>query len=253
MRQHRIKQMSNPRPLVGVAVPAATGFGRQIMRGVMRYANLRRRWLMIQEFNLETADPDTWPDCDGTIVTAVGPRLEQFRRRCRHLVVCSGSADPQTAPVVCLDDIAAGRMAADHLIECGLKQFGYYGATLGVSTHRLEGFRGGLGERGLTCYQPPVEYQWTARPHWTTRPHWPALVQWIRALPKPVGLFAMDDIAAADLAAACVDAGIPVPERVAILGVNNDDLICESAWPPLSSIATASSASAMPPRLCLSA
>jgi len=59
---------------------------------------------------------------------------------------------------------------------------------------------------------------------------------WLRELPKPIGIMAFDDAAAHDLAAACLDADIGVPEHVAIIGVNNDDLLCESAWPPLSSI-----------------
>jgi LacI family transcriptional regulator len=45
-----------------------------------------------------------------------------------------------------------------------------------------------------------------------------------------------DDTHAHDLAEACLEAGIPVPEQVAIVGVNNDDLLCDSAWPPLSSV-----------------
>jgi LacI family transcriptional regulator len=47
---------------------------------------------------------------------------------------------------------------------------------------------------------------------------------------------AVDDSAAHDLAAACLKAGIGVPDHVAIMGVNNDDLLCDSAWPPLSSV-----------------
>ncbi len=62
------------------------------------------------------------------------------------------------------------------------------------------------------------------------------MIGWIKQLPKPVGILAWDDLAARDLAAACLHAQIPVPDHVAILGVNNDDLLCDSAWPPLSSI-----------------
>ena len=47
---------------------------------------------------------------------------------------------------------------------------------------------------------------------------------------------AFDDSAADDLAGTCLEAGIAVPEQVAIVGTNNDELLCETAWPPLSSI-----------------
>src|SRR5256885_11835243 len=70
----------------------------------------------------------------------------------------------------------------------------------------------------------------------TSHLHRPMLIDWLRRLPKPVGILALDDTNAHDVAEACLEAGISVPEHVAIVGVNNDDLLCESAWPPLSSI-----------------
>jgi hypothetical protein len=71
---------------------------------------------------------------------------------------------------------------------------------------------------------------------WLTHEHRPQLIKWLRELPKPIGILAADDAVAHDLAASCLDAGIGVPEHVAIVGINNDDLLCESAWPPLSSV-----------------
>jgi LacI family transcriptional regulator len=62
------------------------------------------------------------------------------------------------------------------------------------------------------------------------------LVSWVKSLPRPIGILAVDDSAACDLAAACLKAGIIVPDEIAIIGVNNDDLLCQSAWPPLSSV-----------------
>jgi LacI family transcriptional regulator len=66
--------------------------------------------------------------------------------------------------------------------------------------------------------------------------HRPALIRWLRELPKPAGILALDDTNAHDLAEACLEGDIGVPDHVAIVGVNNDDLLCESAWPPLSSV-----------------
>jgi LacI family transcriptional regulator len=62
------------------------------------------------------------------------------------------------------------------------------------------------------------------------------LIAWLSELPKPVGIFAVDDAFAHDLAAACQHADLGVPEHVAIIGVNNDDLLCVSAATPLSSV-----------------
>ena len=59
---------------------------------------------------------------------------------------------------------------------------------------------------------------------------------WIRSLPKPVGLLACNDIRGHQILAACRKAGAPVPEEVAVVGVDNYELLCELATPPLSSI-----------------
>jgi LacI family transcriptional regulator len=70
------------------------------------------------------------------------------------------------------------------------------------------------------------------------RSHTPAsdLAAWLQSLPKPIGIFAPDDQTARDLAVACRQLGLQVPDEIAIVGANNDDLLCESAWPPLSSV-----------------
>jgi LacI family transcriptional regulator len=64
------------------------------------------------------------------------------------------------------------------------------------------------------------------------------VAQWLQSLPKPVGILATDDMEARELAAICLDAGLAVPDRVAIIGVNNDKLLCESAFSPISSVET---------------
>jgi LacI family transcriptional regulator len=103
-----------------------------------------------------------------------------------------------------------------------------------VSGERLAGFTEVLKTRNFTCEYSPVS--WPGVYEWVRKTHWPSLQKWLAALPKPIGIFAWDDMAAHDLAAACFDMDIGVPEQVAIIGVNNDDLLCESAWPPLSSV-----------------
>jgi LacI family transcriptional regulator len=225
------------RPLVGLVVDGVTGYGKGIMRGVMRYANLQRRWLIHEELRyvFQNALSD-WPACDGAILAGITPGIVDFvHERCPHVVYCSGGRNSHNLPVVCLDDHAAGAMAADHLIECGLASFGFHGdiTAAPVALKRCEGFREVLTRHGFSCEVSGVHH---ASPHSLSRPHWPGLIKWLRGLPKPVGILAYDDSAARDLAGACMEADITVPEQVAIVGVNNDDLVCDIAWPPLSSV-----------------
>lgn len=208
------------------------------MRGVMRYANLRRNWLLFEEFNINSANALDWPQCDGAIV-AVGElaRIRGFSSKFTHVVSCSGGANPDVVPVVSVDDIAVGRMAAEHLIGCRIKHLSYYGrASQPVTSRRVSGFQTVIQDRAAEFLQCPVEFDWTERLTQSSKRHWPPLIEWLKSVPRPTGIFCIDDMAAHDLAAACVEGGIHVPDQVAIIGVNNDDLLCESAWPPISSI-----------------
>ncbi|HEX8339446.1 MAG TPA: substrate-binding domain-containing protein, partial [Tepidisphaeraceae bacterium] len=135
-----------------------------------------------------------------------------------------------------LDDVATGEMAADHLLDCRIERFAFYRGNPDwvTSTNRYEGFRNRLEQKGFACALSPMP--WPSGLEWLTHAHRPALMTWLRELPKPCGILAVDDSAAIDLAEACQEAEIGVPDDIAILGVNNDDLLCEVAWPPLSSV-----------------
>jgi LacI family transcriptional regulator len=230
------KRSSQRRPLVAIAVDSFTTYGRAIIRGIMRYANLQRTWLIHEEFRPVYSAVKNWPRSDGTIAAGVTTETAVvLRRKTKHIVMCSGSADPKKSPVVCLDDIAAGAMAANHLLDCRLEHFGYYGPTdTATPINRIAGFRQVLNARGFDCSISPT--YWETDAGRIRHRHWPAVIKWLKELPKPAGILTFDDYSAFDLAAVALGGGIDVPDDVAIIGVNNDDLLCESAWPQLSSI-----------------
>jgi LacI family transcriptional regulator len=222
---------------VALLVEPANDFGRAIMRGVMRYANLQRRWRLFADLDSVLQPGGAWPRFDGAVFAGV-PRdvFDYGRSRCSRVVRCSGAADPNQSAVVSLDDGMVGKQAAHHLIECRLERFAYYGSMPDYKTasKRLAGFTRALEVRGFSCLVCPVEKPTPQQQ--ISREHRPRLISWLRELRKPIGIMAFDDTTAHDLAESCLEAGIAVPDQVAIVGVNNDDLICESAWPPLSSV-----------------
>lgn len=226
------------KPLVGIVVDCKDTYGRAILRGVTRYANLQRRWLLFKDLDRTfRATGGPLPQLDGAVVSGLPPAaVERTRKRWPHLVDCSGGGDPDVCPVVALDDVAAGAQAAEHLMDCRLEHFAFYGykPEFKVSLNRLAGFRQALAARGYACAVCPLAVP-SGEQRWA-HAHRPALIEWVRGLPKPVGILALDDTNAHDLAEACVEADIGVPDHVAIIGVNNDDLLCDSAWPPLSSV-----------------
>ncbi|MBC7785410.1 MAG: substrate-binding domain-containing protein [Burkholderiales bacterium] len=177
------------------------------------------------------------PHLDGAIVGGMGEKVfRQVQKRCKQVVNCSGNADPKESFVVCLDDYAAGVMAAEHLLDCRLQNFAFYGLSHGqaMTEHRYQGFKTTIEAKGYSCIE--VGLGWPTNADHSGGAHWPQLVKLLKDAQKPLGVMALDDTAAEDLAAACLAAGISVPDQVAIVGVNNDDLLCDSSWPPLSSI-----------------
>lgn len=228
--------LPSKQPVVGIFVDGVTGFGRAVMRGVMRHANLQRKWIIFKELR-HVLLPQPYPKLDGAILAGVGPKLAtRILDVCPRVVWCSGAADPAESAVVSMDDYAIGATAAEHLLECRLVQFAYFGLEKKspLSCRRYAGFSDTVKSRGFACCEAGLG--WPTQMDQKTPVAWPQTIEWLRRLPKPVGIMAVDDVAANGLAAACLDAGIAVPDEVAIIGVNNDDLMCESAWPPLSSV-----------------
>ena len=246
MRSDR-RRLSRP-PLVGIAVEGVTEFGRSIIRGVLKYANLQRGWVLHKDLWLTTRGALRWPECDGTIIAGVPSVFyDEVLLRSRYVVSCSGSHDHMTdvMPVVALDDDAAAAMAAQHLLDRCLQNFAFYGpsweegAVIGGITgstpaRRSRGFVQALAQHGRTPAFP--KFALPSHRDLLTHAHHPKLVRWLQGLPKPVGILAVDDMLANDLAEACRGANLGVPEQVAIIGINNDELLCESAWPPISSV-----------------
>ena len=138
-------------------------------------------------------------------------------------------------PLVHVDNREIARMAAEHLRERGFRHFGYYGLLQeNWSLERRDFFRKWLGESGhdLAIYEQPRH----ARSHasWEEREN--RLAQWILKLPKPAGVMVCSDQRGLDLLEACRRARVAVPDAVAVVGVDNDEALCDIAHPPLSSV-----------------
>jgi LacI family transcriptional regulator len=140
-------------------------------------------------------------------------------------------------PCVVWDSVAIGRMAAAYFVERHYEHFAFVGAVdpdTYWSRDRLRAYRTALREAGRprcdvyrSCYEGDTADWAVERPHMET---------WLKELPRPIALFAPNDRRGRQVLDACLDAGIAVPDEVAVLGVDNDDWICEASVPTLSSI-----------------
>jgi len=125
-------------------------------------------------------------------------------------------------------------LAAAHLLSLGLPHFAFFGSRAHYySLLREQGFRQAIGAAGLSCH---VFLNGAAHDDKVGAAAEP-LEQWVRRLPKPIGIMASTDHRALDLLAVCRKLEIDVPRDVAVLGVDNDDVFCELVNPTLSSIA----------------
>jgi len=121
--------------------------------------------------------------------------------------------------------------AVEHFAIRGFKHFAYCGdAQYGWSIKRGRRFAAHVRERGAISHEFRIE------PSGRLADDRFAMAEWLLQLPKPVGILACYDIAGQELLEACKIAGLAVPDSVAVLGVDNDELICNLTTPPLSSI-----------------
>src|SRR5262249_55442140 len=106
-----------------------------------------------------------------------------------------------------------------------------------VNAERYRGFANRLAKENLACHVlPPADSRSApgGTRDWATRRQ--LLIRELRRLPKPLAVFAYNDCVAADIIDACDNSGLLVPEAVAVLGVDNDTMLCECLRVPLSSV-----------------
>ncbi|MGC3992022.1 MAG: substrate-binding domain-containing protein [Chthoniobacteraceae bacterium] len=134
-----------------------------------------------------------------------------------------------------VNNFQAGRLAADHLLSLGLKSLFFFGwSDQWYSHQRNLGFTARCAEAGASSGQylcPSLE-----RPeqNWLSRIS--KVTEWLRELPRPVGIFAVQDYRAQFLMEVCQEARLRVPQDIAIIGMDNDVTVCECVEPKLSSI-----------------
>lgn len=236
-------------PLVAVILDAARAYDRLIIGGIAQFVRERTvagrgptAWsLYVEEDPLQKLpDLTTWHG-QGIIANFDDRRVATALAKTDVPIVGVGGGfgwyEPASGtPYIYTDNAAIGRLGAEHLLGCGLPTLAFYGyppsRTSVWSDERAESFRATAEAAGRPCHV------FTGR-HGDAR-RWEALQQelmtWLDSLPKPVGLMACNDPRARHVLEACQRLGLTVPGDVAVLGVDNDQLICELTRPPLSSI-----------------
>jgi len=230
-------------PKIIVLLDPSRGYERALLQGIWQYANLKGPWVFVrkapyyQRFSgLRSEAPRELAAChaDG-IIAHFRPNIGRIARLGLPMVVVPGMEIPAGIVNLVNDDRTIGQMAADHLHEMGLKHFAYAGFDrLHWSLTRRDGFCERLTLLGhqVDCHLVPFHATRALAGQRAT-----ALVKWLRRLPKPVGLMTSNDEFALSISDLCRIHDLQVPDQVALVGVDNDEVICELSSPPLSSVA----------------
>ena len=230
---------------IALLIESSRGYGRNLLAGIAAYARTFGPWTFHHE---ERAFGDPLPAKlkewrpDGIIARLENRRLAQAVHRLHQptVGVLHESGLPGI-PGVLPDHEAIVRLAVEHFFERRLEHFAFCGLPgAAFSESRCRCFVRQLAEHGYSVDifqgRRSSQLQGLAEIERDAMRHADQLAAWLRKLPKPVGLMACNDMRAFQVLSVCREHGIPVPDEVAVIGVDNDAVECELCDPPLSSI-----------------
>jgi LacI family transcriptional regulator len=227
------------RPHVALLVETSLASGRDILRGIAGYVREHRTWALFHEpHGLEDSAPRwlrRWRG-DGIIARVqTAPMAQEIAATGIPVVDALGVVPDTGFPLVHVDDAAIARMAAEHLLERGLRQFAFFGIEgENWSEQRFTGFCLAVAavSRDVARYDLPRDSSGVRS--WERVGD--RLARWIASLPKPTGVLVCSDQRGAQFLEACRRARVAVPDEIAVISVDNDEPLCEVCDPPLSSI-----------------
>lgn len=235
------KSRFNP-PRVALIIETSTSFGRRLLCGIAAYIRENSPWsVYFSERSVHDPLPPwlkNWSG-DGIISRIASPEIREVVVNTDIPVVdLNEQLGDLGVPLVSNDHAIVGRLAAHHLLQRGFTQFGFVGHSGNVwSDQRYEEFARTISSAGYPCeeYSNSKKGLHSLRSRsWETETD--RIAKWIAGLRKPVGIMACHDFRALQLLTACRLAEVAVPEQAAVIGVGADDVTCELANPPLSSV-----------------
>ncbi|MHC4572064.1 MAG: XylR family transcriptional regulator [Planctomycetota bacterium] len=225
-------------PKVILRIETSVAYGRGLLFGIAKYSRIHGPWAFYSEPRHEKT---TLPHLDKWGASGIIARIpdikktEQFIIEGLPAILVPLEEEIPGFPNIIPDDAAIGKMAAEHLFDRGFRQFAFCGfSDMHWSQKRRESFSKRIAKAGFEtdCYERP-----RAKVQRSYEKELTLLANWLKSLPKPVGLMTCDDEHGRHTIEACKIAGLHVPEQVAIIGVDNDELVCELCDPPISSVA----------------
>lgn len=223
---------------VALLFEANNAYARGLLVGIGDYILSHGPWSVHYAELAATEAPPPWLRAwrgDGIVVRGENRRLARAVEKLSSPVVdLTPSRLLPDAPWVKSDDGAIAWLAAQHFLERGFRHFAFCGDDRFPWSQR-RGERFGLHVRGAGRASYVFSPKSAARQR-DSDAEVDAIGAWLNSLPKPVAVFACYDNRGQQVLEACRRTGLAVPEQVAVLGVDNDEVLCALSPPPMSSI-----------------
>ena len=233
-------------PNVAVLVDTSTGWGRRLIRGVTGYAQKHGPWHLWAEARGRSEHLRLPPDWAGHgVIARISTQRMADALKTLDVPVVNVSAIPLqdcAYPTVTNDYPATGTLAASHFIDRGFKHFAYVGGPLRypyIQSH-LAAVRDAVQEATSDSTFDAFDYRFSSVSNRGWSRQNTRLSQWIGQLPKPLAVISWATAPAIHVLDICRSSGFAIPDDVAVLASDDDDLLCEATSPPLSGLLVAS-------------
>jgi LacI family transcriptional regulator len=224
-------------PHVAVLIETSRGYGRGLLEGVARYNREHGPWSMFFEPHGLNDPPPKWLNTwegDGILARINDHRMAGVVMATGLPVVdVRGRLTDLGLPFLGVDNREIARLAVEHLLARGFRHFGFCGLARGEHHHmdqRRDFFHRFVAAAGYDChhFEPQRGRPWEEEQE--------QIADWLVRLPKPAGVMTCNDDRGHQTLDACRRAGVPVPTKVALVGVDNDAVLCNMADPPMTSV-----------------
>lgn len=223
-------------PKVALLIETSNAYARGLLKGIVAYLREHTPWSVYLSEHTRGDKAPAWLanwGGSGIIARIENPAIAEALRSLQVPIVdVSAARLIPSLPWFETDDGAIAHLAAEHLLERGFRKFAFAGdQQFNWSNWRGEHFENCVRAAGYAC-------QMYKGPKKASRGEEEAheIERWISSLEKPVGILACYDFRGLQVLDACRRLGVAVPDEVAVIGVDNDELLCELANPPLTSI-----------------
>lgn len=225
---------------MALLVEMSSGYCRGLLEGIHAFAKQAGNWSIYLNEQERGATPPPWlRDWRGDGIIArietdeIGRALQLLKI---PIVDLSAARRIKKIPWADTDDAAIAKLAIDHFLDRGFSNVAFCGdAGFAWSNSRRNFFRSLALDAGCEYFEHQVAHRYDPAFSWENVRL--ALSSWIRALPTPIAIMTCHDYLGKHLLDLCRSLQISVPEEVAVLGVDDDRLLCSLCTPSLSSIA----------------